>query len=169
MLQFFRDNPEATPPRFATAQSACFDLSACITSGMNIKTFKPDNLEYSKTPFTLENGFAISIQSGERVLVPTGLILDIPEGYSVRLHVRSSLALKKGLTLANAEGVIDSDYVLPTYVMLYNSSNNTEIIRHGDRICQGELVQSLSYNMGEILTKPRTKTDRTGGFGSTGA
>ena len=108
------------------------------------------------------------IYPGERALIPTGLILDIPTGYSVRLHVRSSMALKQGIALANSEGVIDSDYVEPTFVMLYNSSTSTVHILNGERICQGELVSMMDYTLDRIYAKPGSKTDRVGGFGSTG-
>ena len=96
----------------------------------------------------------------ERVLIPTGLILDIPEGYSVRLHSRSGLAWKDGVYLTNCEGIIDYDYVEPVFVMMTNISQSPKTINNGDRICQAELV--------EIPEPPTRKTERDGGFGSTG-
>ena len=104
----------------------------------------------------------------ERVMVPTGLILDIPEGYSVRLHSRSGLAWKDGIYLTNCEGVIDSDYVEPVFVMLTSISQSPKHIKHGDRICQAELVEKIYHEFEEINEPPSQKTDRYGGFGSTG-
>jgi dUTP pyrophosphatase len=111
---------------------------------------------------------AIRIRPGDRVLVPTGLILDIPEGHSVRLHTRSSISLKKGLIMPNGEGIIDSDYYHQTFVMLYNASADEVLIENGERIAQGELVKTLSYSIEETKDVPEQKTDRVGGFGSTG-
>lgn len=110
----------------------------------------------------------IIINPGERLLIPTGLIFDIPENHSIRIHARSGLSLKQGLALANAEGVVDSDYVDPTFIMMINNSNAVATIKHGDRIAQGELVPVLQSEFQEIPTPPKQKTDRQGGLGSTG-
>ena len=88
--------------------------------------------------------------------------------YSVRLYPRSSLALKQGLTLANNVGIIDSDYVEPVYMMVCNISGYQQFIFDGNRICQAELVDELSYMIMETDVRPEQKTDRDGGFGSTG-
>lgn len=128
-------------PKFATQQSACFDISAY-----------GDHVVPAKLSMA----------------IPTGLILDIPVGYSVRVHPRSGLAYKKGVTLLNAEGIIDSDYTNELKIILHNTSNLNFIIDHGDRIAQGELVKSLDYTLEECYTPPQQKTDRVGGFGSTG-
>ena len=110
----------------------------------------------------------IELYPGERVLVPTGLIFNIPEGYSVRLHTRSSVSLKKGLTMPNGEGIIDSDYYHQTFVMLYNAGADEVRIYHGDRIAQGELVENVRTKLEETKDVPEQTTSRVGGFGSTG-
>jgi dUTP pyrophosphatase len=110
----------------------------------------------------------VVIDPGQRVLVRTGLKLDIPEDFSVRLHPRSGLAIKHGITLINAEGVIDSDYVEEVKVPIINLSSIQYTINHGDRICQAETVRNYSTKPYEILSPPPPKTERAGGFGSTG-
>ena len=104
----------------------------------------------------------------ERVLIPTGLILDIPAGHSVRLHSRSGLVWEQGLYLTNCEGVIDWDYVEPLYVMMTNLSQSPKSINNGNRICQAELVERIQYDFIEAKNPPVQKTERDGGFGSTG-
>ena len=104
----------------------------------------------------------------ERVLVPTGLIFDIPAGYSVRLHSRSGLAYKEGLYLTNCEGIIDHDYIEPVFAMMTNISQAPKSINNGDRICQAELVEKVYHSLLEIQEPPTQKTERDGGFGSTG-
>ena len=104
----------------------------------------------------------------ERVLVPTGLILDIPEGYSVRLHSRSGLAYNHGLYLTNCEGIIDWDYVDPIFIIMTNISQSPKTINNGDRICQAELVEKIYHGFKHIKNPPAQKTERDGGFGSTG-
>ena len=140
-LKAYRLHETVVLPKFATKQSACFDISA-----------------HGDHTVLARHGAAI----------PTGLILDIPEGYSVRIHARSGLAYKKGINLLNCEGIIDSDYTDELKILLYNTSNINFHIKHGDRIAQGELVKSLDYTIEECYTTPSQKTDRVGGFGSTG-
>ena len=110
----------------------------------------------------------VQVDPYERVLIPTGLVFDIPIGYSMRLYPRSGLALKQGLTLANNVGIIDSDYVEPVFAMITNISGTTQYVRHDERICQGELFKDVKCVLEEIDEKPDRKTDRDGGFGSTG-
>ena len=161
-LKFFRVNPEAIIPQYQTKQSACFDLHACLI-GERVKGFDRNNKEFKTSPSD-----KIAIGAGERILIPIGMIIDIPEGYSVRLHARSGLSLKQGLVLANAEGVIDSDYVDPTFVMIHNISTVPATVKHGDRIAQGELVKIEQAVLEATDVQPGQKTDRQGGLGSTG-
>jgi len=164
-LNYYKDNPKAKDPIFATKGSACFDLHACFDDISSYKVRQDTlNREIEKP---LRNG-VLQIFAMERVLVPTGIILDIPAGYSVRLHSRSGLAYKEGLYLTNCEGIIDFDYVEPVFVMMTNISQSPKSINNGDRICQAELVEMIQYDFREIKSKPTQKTDRVGGLGSTG-
>jgi deoxyuridine 5'-triphosphate nucleotidohydrolase len=95
--------------------------------------------------------------------------MDIPEGYSVRLHPRSGNSLKLGLVLANLEGVIDSDYIDEVMVLLWNTATNGLWVNNGSRIAQAELTKLERYAIEETNEKPVKKTDREGGMGSTGS
>jgi dUTP pyrophosphatase len=164
-LKAFKEHPQAVVPQLATESSACFDIHACIPSGTRIKCYSYGSNE-SRSGESTSNSFMIAPFS--RALVPTGLILDIPEGFSVRAHPRSGLAFKHGLTLANAEGVIDEDYVDPIFVMLINMSGVVQQIKHGERIAQLELYKTVPTQILETQERPAQKTSRNGGFGSTG-
>jgi len=163
-LNIYKTDPNIVLPKFATKQSACFDISFQAEG-------KSEYAGYNKynAPFTrpLSTG-VIRIMPGDRILVPTGLIFDIPEGYSVRIHPRSGLSYKQGLVLANLEAVIDSDYIQETFILLTNNSDVNQSIQHGDRIAQAELVKKEEYVLWEIDEAPTQKTDRAGGLGSTG-
>jgi dUTP pyrophosphatase len=102
------------------------------------------------------------------MMISTGVVFDIPVGYSVRVHARSGLALKAGLVMANAEGIIDSDYTEETKILVLNISNIPIRINHGDRIAQAEMVPVLSYDLVSTTEDINQKTSRAGGFGSTG-
>jgi dUTP pyrophosphatase len=144
-------------PKFATEGSACFDIAAYLSEGS-----KP---LLNGQEISLTHGF-VSIEPGDIALIPTGIILDIPNGHSVRLHPRSELALS-GLTLVNCEGVIDADYVNELKVAMINHSKSDIVVSHGQRIAQGELMKNYEYSIVETLTQP-SNTTRAGGFGSTG-
>lgn len=163
MLKYFVIDKNHTAPKFATKNSACFDLSACI-AGRKLKFYTRMNESFECSEII----DSIEIPAEMRVLIPTGLILDIPDGYSVRIHARSGLSLKQGLVLANSEGIIDSDYTDELMIMIKNDSLQRVKINHGDRIAQGELVKSIDYSIEECYNRPTQKSDRNGGFGSTG-
>ena len=162
-LKIYRTNPKVVLPKKQTEQSACFDLAFQGHGKATYEGYSSSNKNFKRT---MNN--QIVIQPGDRVMVPTGLIMDIPKGYSVRLHARSGASLKQGLVLANAEGVIDADYVQEVMVLVYNISGNAITIHTGDRIAQGELVKDYDFEIVETVIRPILKSDRTGGMGSTG-
>ncbi|MDO7737255.1 MULTISPECIES: dUTP diphosphatase, partial [Planktomarina] len=109
----------------------------------------------------------VTLQPGGRALIGTGLRLAIPTGYEVQIRPRSGLALKFGITLANAPGTIDSDYRGPLGVILLNTGTEAFAVRHGDRIAQmivAPVVQAEFAEVSKLDTTPRG----AGGFGSTG-
>lgn len=169
VLKAFKLYPEVRTPQRATEQAACFDLCAYLGQPVfDVEGFFENNKPCKAEIFDNVSSRHLVIDPGQRLLIPTGIIFDIPEGYSVRLHPRSGLALKEGLVMANCQGIIDSDYVHETKIMVLNTSTQRLQIYHGDRIAQGELVKVENYSITETVTKPETKTNRTGGFGSTG-
>lgn len=109
----------------------------------------------------------VVLQPGGRVLVPTGLKLEIPVGYEVQIRPRSGLALKHGITLPNSPGTIDSDYRGPLGVIVMNAGEEPFDIRHGDRIAQ--MVVAPVVQAGFTMADTLSETERgAGGFGSTG-
>ena len=170
MLKYYKLHNEVIDPHFVTDGSACFDIYAYLDKPVTV--YRMENHKEKRNAETIQwtdiEELQLSIAPADRVLVPTGLIFDIPEGYSVRLHPRSSISLKKGLIMPNGEGIIDSDYYHETFVMLYNSSADEVRIKHGERIAQGELIKTLDYSLEESIIVPEQKTNRVGGFGSTG-
>lgn len=163
-LSIYKTHPDIVLPRFGTKQAACFDLSFQAAGKTTYSGYNAYNAPFTRN---MSNG-SIRIMPGDRILVPTGLIFDIPEGYSVRIHPRSGLSYKQGLILANLEAVIDSDYIQETFVLLTNRSEIDQTINNGDRIAQAEMVKREEYVLWEIMEAPTQKTDRIGGLGSTG-
>lgn len=170
MLNVYKLEPDAQIPHYETRKAACFDLAAYIpkNSSITIFTNRGDKHEVVSSHDGSNGKSYINLFPHERALIRTGLILDIPTGYSVRLHSRSGMALKYGLVLANGEGVIDQDYIEETKIIMLNTSAESVKIYHGDRIAQGEVVPSLQMDIYETFQKPEQKSNRIGGFGSTG-
>ncbi len=133
-------------PQYETAGAAGADLRA---------NFAPD-----------QRG-GVTLQPGARVLVPTGLALEIPQDFEVQIRPRSGLALKHGITLPNSPGTIDSDYRGPLGVIVQNTGDAAFEITHGMRIAQMVVAPVVQGQF--VLAEDLTDTARgAGGFGSTG-
>ena len=110
---------------------------------------------------------AITLQSLERMLIPTGLFIELPDGYEAQIRPRSGLAIKQGITCLNSPGTIDSDYRGELKVILINLSNEPQVLSHGDRIAQMIISSVDKANL--ILVQEINTTQRgEGGFGHTG-
>lgn len=163
-------------PTYATEHSACFDLRANFDGTGVIKTYSDANREsriITSVPVNVSDKDNLDARQlvlfpGMRAMIPTGLIFDIPVGWSLRIYARSGLSLKNGISLANSEGVIDSDYTQELFILLRNNSNANVQISHGDRIAQGEFVPVSHGTMFEVTDEIQQKTSRSGGMGSTG-
>jgi len=133
------DNPL---PDYSTSNSAGMDLRA--------------NLEQ-----------AINLEPLERKLIPTGLFMELPEGFEAQIRPRSGLALKKGISVLNTPGTIDADYRGEIMIILVNLSSEAFVVEHGERICQMVInkVESIQWNQVESLEE---SVRGKGGFGHTG-
>lgn len=109
----------------------------------------------------------INLAPGARSLIPTGLRMAIPAGFEVQVRPRSGLALKHGVTLANAPGTIDSDYRGPLGVILVNLGQEDFAITHGMRIAQMVVAPVVQARMLTVTDLDETARG-AGGFGSTG-
>ena len=149
-------------PAYAHIADAGCDLMADLSS-LNRENFKGNNAYLA----TETNGDQfVAIRPGGTVLIPTGLFTAIPEGYEVQVRPRSGLALKHSITVLNTPGTIDSLYRSEWGVILINHGPELFIVHQGDRIAQAVLnkVEQIKWNQVESLDK----TERKGGFGSTG-
>jgi dUTP pyrophosphatase len=129
-------------PQYQTSQSAGMDLHANLSE-------------------------TITLHPGERKLIPTGLFMELPEGYEAQVRPRSGLALKHGITVLNSPGTIDADYRGEIQVLLINHSQVDFIINHGERIAQMVIAkhEQVKWIENEVLNN----TERgAGGYGSSG-
>jgi dUTP pyrophosphatase len=123
------------------------------SAGMDLRAYLPDG------PITLE--------PMQRGLVPTGLYMEIPEGYEGQVRPRSGLAIKSGITVLNSPGTIDADYRGQVCVILINLSDKAFVINSGDRIAQ--LIIAKCEQVEPVQVETLSETERgAGGFGHTG-
>jgi dUTP pyrophosphatase len=109
----------------------------------------------------------ITLQSLERMLIPTGLFIELPDGYEAQVRPRSGLAIKQGITCLNSPGTIDSDYRGELKIILINLSSEPQLVHHGDRIAQ--MIISRVQQASLVLVTELNNTVRgEGGFGHTG-
>ena len=109
----------------------------------------------------------ITLQPGERRLIPTGIFIALPEGYEAQIRPRSGLALKHGITVLNSPGTIDADYRGEVGIILINHSDKAFIIEDGERVGQMVVAQYSRVEWNE--TDSLDETERgAGGFGHTG-
>ena len=137
-------DPAVPLPAYATAGAAGADLRANL----------PDR-------------GVVVLEPGARALVPTGLRIEIPEGFEVQIRPRSGLALKHGITLPNAPGTIDSDYRGPLGVIVMNAGDAAFVIAHGERIAQMVVAPVVRARFDPADDLGDTARG-AGGFGSTG-
>lgn len=109
----------------------------------------------------------VTLNPMQRKLIPTGLFIELPEGYEAQIRPRSGLALKKGITVLNTPGTIDADYRGEIGVILINLGEEPFVIENGERICQMVIAQHAVATLVEV--NELTDTERgAGGFGHTG-
>lgn len=134
--------PDAIIPTYGSEFAAGADLYACIDE-------------------------TVTIESGETVLIKTGLAMEIPTGYAGLIYARSGLATKRGLAPANKVGVIDSDYRGEIMVALHNHSSISQTIEKGERIAQ-MIITPYILGVYNVVDELDTTSRGEGGFGSTG-
>lgn len=126
--------------------------TAC-SAGMDLRAYLPDG--------------AILLKPLQRTLVPTGLFMEIPNGYEGQVRPRSGLAIKNGISVLNTPGTIDADYRGEIKIILVNLSDKNFVINSGERIAQ--IVFAKCEQMEVVNVETLSETERgTGGFGHTG-
>jgi len=131
-------------PAYQTAHAAGLDLLAAVPED------KP-----------------LTMQPGQRALIPTGLMIAVPPGHEAQVRPRSGLALKHGVTVLNSPGTVDADYRGEVSVLLINHGDELFTIRRGERVAQLVIAAVTQANLAAVASL--TPTDRgSGGFGSTG-
>ncbi|MBO6034669.1 MAG: dUTP diphosphatase, partial [Paludibacteraceae bacterium] len=109
----------------------------------------------------------VTLNPMQRKLIPTGLFIELPEGYEAQIRPRSGLALKKGITVLNTPGTIDADYRGEIGVILINLGEEPFVIENGERICQMVIAQHAVATLVEVNELSDTERG-AGGFGHTG-
>ncbi|OOY24193.1 deoxyuridine 5'-triphosphate nucleotidohydrolase [Thioclava sediminum] len=140
-------DPEIALPRYETHGAAGADLRANLAAE--------------------DRARGITLAPMQRAIIPTGLRVEIPEGFEMQIRPRSGLALKHGISLPNTPGTIDADYRGPLGVLLINLGTEAYLIEHGARIAQA-IVAPVVQARFEVTDALGDTARGEGGFGSTG-
>ncbi len=136
-------NQSANPlPEYATSGSSGMDIRANLSAGQTLRPF-------------------------ERVLIPTGLFIELPNDYEAQIRPRSGLAIKQGITCLNTPGTIDADYRGEIKIILINLSQQEQVIQPGDRIAQ-MVIQKVEKGVWKKVEELEITERNAGGFGHTG-
>lgn len=130
-------------PQYGTPQAAGMDVRAYLTEG------------------------SITLRTGERKLIPTGLHIQLPSGYECQIRPRSGLALKHGITIVNSPGTIDADYRGEIGIILMNCGDKDFVINDGERICQMVVKEYTHVDWTQVDELDDSERGE-GGFGHTG-
>src|SRR5215217_7592680 len=129
-------------PQYATAGSAGMDIRANLKEPVNLKPL-------------------------QRQMIPTGLFIELPDGYEAQVRPRSGMATKQGITCLNSPGTVDSDYRGEIKIILINLSDSEQTIQHGDRIAQ-LIIAKVERAQWQLVQQLNNSTRGEGGFGHTG-
>ncbi len=144
------------------------NVKVLLSRGMTMPAYATDGAAAVDMRAAIDEGTTVTIQPGERAMIPTGMAISLENANVVAiLAARSGLAVKSGINLANGIGVIDSDYRGEICVGLYNSSDVPFTVHRGDRIAQLLFMPVYVANLIEAATLDETARG-AGGFGSTG-
>ena len=164
--------PDVPLPKYHTGLSACFDIPVYLGKDIVcVDTYNRSLMHLVKTVASMhdkdgERGF--NLEPGESAFVPTGLIFDIPPNFKLAIYPRSGSSGKKHIKLSNCIGIIDEDFTHQLLLIIFNDSEQKQVICHGDRLAQAEIVPVYRAIFEELEMAVEQKTDRNGGFGHTG-
>jgi len=129
-------------PQYATSGSAGMDIRANLQEPVSLKPL-------------------------QRQMIPTGLFIELPDGYEAQVRPRSGMANKQGITCLNSPGTVDSDYRGEIKIILINLSESEQTIQHGDRIAQ-LIIAKVERAEWQLVQQLNDSTRGEGGFGHTG-
>ena len=170
-LKYSKISSAVSAPYKSTAGSACYDLYAYLPERLPVQKYITSSASFvdqvQKGMEVMVLGGSIPFKKFDRVMVPTGLFFEIPEGYCVKIYPRSGNSIKKGWGIINSVGIIDSDYRDELKILMVNFGNDS-IISMNDKIAQMEVVPTHEIDWQEVESLESAGTERIGGFGSTG-
>ena len=137
------------------------------SAGVDLKAYFGERMPDARGGTSIYKGKEFTLNPGVRALIPTGLYIQLPEGYEAQIRPRSGLAWKHGITVLNAPGTIDADFTGEIGVILINHGNTPFVINDGDRIAQ-MVITKVEYPVFCEVDKLEETERGDGGFGHTG-
>ncbi|MEO0909726.1 MAG: dUTP diphosphatase [Pseudomonadota bacterium] len=137
------------------------------SNGLELPAYETEDAAGMDLRAAVPNDSPVTIKPGDRALVPTGLVMEIPRGFEGQIRPRSGLAFKNGITCLNTPGTIDADYRGEIMVLLINHGGEKFVVERGMRIAQMVIAPVIQVTIKEASLADETSRGK-GGFGSTG-
>ena len=165
IIRIKKIDKKAVLPTKAHANDACYDIRVLVDRNRNM----PQEVHGNEVVLTADKdgSYSAFLQPCQRIVFKTGIAIQPPKGYSTRVHVRSSVGIKKGVNLSNTVAVIDENYRGELLICLRNIGKNLVLIKDGERVAQLELVKDIPSVIWEVNELDETERGENG-IGSSG-
>lgn len=153
-MKVFRLNERVDRPRFSNREDPIFKLKAFLEPGSKVRVLNSLNKETFAVTKTVNGKTIVQVYPQQRVLIPTGLVFDVPLGSVVKVYADETASFKKGIVLVNGIDLIKHGNNDETFVMIYNISDAVTTIEDGESIAQAMLEKIIPYDITEIMQIP---------------
>ena len=153
-MKVFRKNKNAVKPTFTRHEDAIFDVKACIEPSSRVGLINSlGKITYAPAK-TIKGKTAVQVYPQQRMLIPTGLVFDVPDDCVLKLYSHPDVSNKKGLILSSGIELIRSGSSDEVYVMVVNITDGVTVVETGENIALGQLEKMLAYSITEITELP---------------
>jgi dUTPase len=153
-MKVFRLNEKAKRPVFLNRKSPTFDIKACFDLNTKIRVLNSLNKETFSLTKKVNEKIVIQVYPQQRILIPTGLIFEVPAEHALKIYSNPETSNKKGLVLVNGIDMIKPDYVDEVFVLLHNVTDAVTTIEDGDCIAQAMLEKAVPCDITEVTERP---------------
>ena len=153
-MKVFRLNEKATRPVFSNRKSPTFDIKACFDPNTKIKILNSLNKETFSLTKKANEKIVVHVYPQQRILIPTGLIFEVPADHTLKIYSSPEASNKRGLVLVNGIDMIKPDYVDEVFILLHNITDAVTTIEDGDYIAQAMLEKAVPCDITEVTERP---------------
>jgi dUTPase len=153
-MKVFRLNQKAIRPVFLNRKNPTFDIKACFDLNVKIRVLNSLNKETFSLTKSINGKTVIQVYPQQRILIPTGLIFEVPAEHALKIYTSPEASNKSGVVLVNGIDMIKPDYVDEVFILLHNITDAVTTIEDGDCIAQAMLEKAVPCDITEVTERP---------------